>query len=81
MYKRQVETRRRYPDKRYTTHCPNAGCREPLMPYMRYCPWCRGKVRKAWKIAGSRDNCSSCGWGIASEFWDYCAWCSKPVDK
>lgn len=77
----EVETRRRFPDKRYTTRCPNAGCREPLMPYMRYCPWCRGKVRKAWKIAGSRDNCSSCGWGIASEFWDYCAWCSKPVDK
>ena len=77
----EVETRRRYTDKRYTTRCPNAGCREPLMPYMRYCPWCRGKVRKPWKIAGSRDKCSSCGWGVVSEFWDYCAWCSEPVDK
>jgi serine/threonine-protein kinase len=77
----EVETSRRFTDKRYTARCPNRHCREPLMPYMRYCPWCRGKVKKAWKIAASRHKCSSCGWGVVPEFWDYCAWCSTPVDK
>ena len=77
----EVETRRRFSDKRYTAKCPNRGCREPLMPYMRYCPWCRGKVKKSWKIAGSRHKCSSCGWGIVPEYWDYCPWCSTPVEK
>ena len=77
----EVETRRRFSDKRYTAKCPNRGCREPLMPYMRYCPWCRGKVKKPWKIAGSRHKCSSCGWGVVTEYWDYCPWCSASVEK
>ena len=77
----EVETHRRFPDKRYTAKCPNRGCGEPLMPYMRYCPWCRSKVRQPWRIAGSRHKCSSCGWGIVPEYWDYCAWCSKPIEK
>ena len=77
----ELETNRRYPDKRYSARCANAKCREPLMPFMRYCPWCRSKVRKPWKIEGSRDRCHSCKWGIAREFWDYCAWCAEPVDK
>lgn len=43
------ETTRHYSDKRYTTRCSNARCRGPLMPFMRYCPWCRMKVRRPWK--------------------------------
>lgn len=77
----ELETTRRYPDKRYSARCSNSQCREPLMPFMRYCPWCRSKVRKPWKIEHSRHRCHSCGWGVAREFWDYCAWCAKPVDK
>ena len=77
----EVETHRRFPDKRYTAKCPNRSCGEPLMPYMRYCPWCHSKVRKPWRIAGSRHKCASCGWGVVPEFWDYCAWCSKPIQK
>jgi len=77
----EVETNRRFSDKRYVAKCTNPKCREPLMPFMRYCPWCRTKVRKRWKIEGSKHKCSSCGWGVVSEFWDYCAWCSEPVEK
>lgn len=77
----ELETNRRYSDKRYSTRCANKKCREPLMPFMRYCPWCRSKVKKPWKIPGSRRKCSSCEWGIVEEFWDYCAWCAEPVDK
>ena len=61
------ETTRRYPDKRYVTRCSNKRCRGELMPFMRYCPWCRMKVRRAWKLAGSRHSCKACGWGIAQD--------------
>jgi serine/threonine-protein kinase len=77
----EVETSRRFPDKRYSTRCASQSCREPLMPFMRYCPWCRVKVRKPWKIPGSKHKCPSCEWGVVTEFWNYCAWCSEPVEK
>lgn len=73
------ETTRRYPDKRYTAKCANRKCRGPLIPFMRYCPWCRTKVKKPWKLEGSRHRCKACKWGIALEFWNYCAWCREPV--
>ncbi len=75
------ETSRRYRDKRYTARCANRRCRGPLMPFMRYCPWCRAKVHKPWKIPGSRQSCRACSWGIAREFWNYCAWCREPVRR
>jgi len=75
------ETTRRYPDKHYQAQCSNTRCRGPLMPFMRYCPWCRTKVRRPWKIAGSRHSCKACHWGIAKEFWNYCAWCREPVRR
>jgi serine/threonine-protein kinase len=73
------ETSRRYPDKRYTAKCGNSRCRGPLIPFMRYCPWCRTKVKKPWKLKGSRHSCKACKWGIAKEFWNFCAWCREPV--
>jgi eukaryotic-like serine/threonine-protein kinase len=75
------ETSRRYPDKRYTSRCSSSRCRGPLMPFMRYCPWCRTKVKKPWKLPGSRHRCKACKWGIAKEFWNYCAWCREPVRR
>ncbi len=73
------ETSRTYPDKRYTAKCESARCRGPLMPFMRYCPWCRKKVRRVWKLKGSRHSCRSCNWGIARDYWKFCAWCREPV--
>ena len=75
------ETSRRYPDKRYTAKCANERCRGPLMPFMRYCPHCRSKVRRPWKLKGSRHSCKACNWGIAHEFWNFCAWCREPVRR
>ncbi|MGI9272654.1 MAG: protein kinase domain-containing protein [Woeseiaceae bacterium] len=75
------ETTRVYPDKRYKSRCSNSRCKGWLMPFMRYCPWCRTKVRKPWKIPGNKDNCKACKWGIAREFWNYCAWCREPVRR
>jgi serine/threonine-protein kinase len=75
------ETSRRYPDKRYTARCSSSRCRGPMMPFMRYCPWCRTKVKKPWKMPGSRHTCKACKWGIAKEFWNFCAWCREPVRR
>ncbi len=75
------ETTRSYPDKRYIARCSNSRCRGQLMPFMRYCPWCRSKVKRPWKLAGSKSKCRSCKSGIASEFWNYCAWCREPVRR
>jgi serine/threonine protein kinase len=75
------ETSRRYPDKRYTSRCSSRRCRGQLMPFMRYCPWCRTKVKKPWKLPGSRHTCKACKWGIAKEFWNFCAWCREPVRR
>ena len=73
------EASRHYPDKRYSARCANQRCRGQLMPFMRYCPWCRTKVRRPWKLPGSKHSCKACKWGIAHEFWNYCAWCREPV--
>jgi len=73
------ENTRHYPDKRYTARCANERCHGPLMPFMRYCPHCRSKVRRPWKLKGSRHSCHACNWGIAREFWNYCPWCREKV--
>ena len=76
----EEESTRHYPDKRYTAKCANERCKGPLMPFMRYCPHCRAKVRKPWKIKGSRHSCRACNWGIVRDYWNYCAWCREPVN-
>jgi len=75
------ETNRFYSDKRYTAKCANRRCRKPMMPFMRYCPWCRTKVRKPWRFAMNKNTCHACRWGVAAEFWNFCAWCREPVRR
>ncbi|MDH3691782.1 MAG: serine/threonine-protein kinase [Gammaproteobacteria bacterium] len=77
-----VATTREYSDRRYSARCANSGCsRKVLMPFMRYCPWCRSKVKRKWKLPESKDKCPSCGWGVVKEFWGFCPWCSKTLSK
>jgi serine/threonine-protein kinase len=69
---------RQYTDVRYAARCDNQRCkRKQLMPFMRYCPWCRRRVRRKWKLPDSKHKCSRCGWGILPDFWSYCPWCNK----
>lgn len=78
----ELSTRRQYSDTRYEQKCGNQDCsRQSLMPFMRYCPWCRRKARHKWRIANCNDRCGSCGWGVAAEFWSCCPWCGKSVGK
>lgn len=69
---------RAYSDKRYSARCTAAGCtRRTLMPFMRYCPWCRAKVLRKWSFEGAEGRCKGCGWGVVSGFWEWCPWCAK----
>ena len=74
---RTVSTRA-YSDRAYTERCRGPGCsRKQMAPFMRYCPWCRTKSRKAWKIPGSKHSCGRCGWGVLPDDWSFCPWCAK----
>lgn len=76
------ESRRRYSDARYTTSCTSRRCTGGLlMPFMRYCPWCRLKVRQRWAIEGSKCRCKRCGWGVLPEYWDICPWCADNLPR
>jgi hypothetical protein len=69
-------------DRRYTHRCDNPRCgRKQLMPFMRYCPWCRRRVRRKWAIEGSQEKCQRCGWGVVSSFWSYCPWCTTKLER
>ncbi len=74
-----VSANRHYSDAQYQARCSSPGCSPGLlMPFMRYCPWCRRKVRRKWKLPDDgRERCPSCGWGVVKSFWDYCPWCGK----
>lgn len=78
----EVTTSREFSDKRYRYRCSNASCgRKVLMPFMRYCPWCRRKVRRKWKLPGTRDHCQGCGSDVYASFWDFCPWCTKSLRR
>jgi hypothetical protein len=70
---------RSYTDVRYQARCHKANCKGDLMPFMRYCPWCRAKVRKKWRIPKVNEKCSHCGWGVLREYWEDCPWCGKKL--
>jgi hypothetical protein len=76
----EVATNRHFADRRYESRCTNARCRGELMPYMRYCPWCRAKVKRKWKLPRGASLCPSCRWGIDRDYWHHCPWCSKALE-
>jgi serine/threonine-protein kinase len=71
----------RYDDKRYVRRCGNQRCGGWLMPFSRYCPWCRAKVTHAWKLEGEAGRCPRCAWGVLPEFWDHCPWCARNLRR
>jgi hypothetical protein len=51
------------------------------MPFMRYCPWCRVKTKKKWRVARLNERCPACGWSVVGEFWDFCPWCGRKLAR
>jgi serine/threonine-protein kinase len=79
--RREVSTRH-YSDRRYVARCTSPRCeRRELMPHMRYCPWCRAKVRQRWRIPDVKEHCPACGGGVVRAYWSHCPWCVKPLGR
>jgi len=74
----EKEGNRQYSDIRYVSNC-DCSSRAPLMPFMKYCPWCRKKIRRGWQISGNKQRCKGCGNGVLTKFWGYCPWCRHKV--
>lgn len=55
--------------------CTRKDCLTPLRPFMRYCPGCKRKVGRPWRIGGL-PQCGRCRWAIVPR-WRFCAWCGK----
>ena len=71
---------RTYTDRRYAARCTSARCtRKVLIPFSRYCPWCRTKVRRRWKIPGVGGQCRRCGSSVVAGFWSHCAFCGSAL--
>ena len=73
---------RAYADNAYTGRCGNSACSKGVVaPFMRYCPWCRHKVKRRWKLEAVKTRCSGCDWPILPEHWVACPWCSRKIRK
>lgn len=55
--------------------CPANGCGAPIHRFMRYCPSCKRKQTRPWKVVGM-PPCTRCRWPVAPR-WRFCAWCGK----
>jgi len=64
-------------DPRAERKCTRSGCEGQVRRFMRYCPLCKQKVRRAWTDAELPDRCPKCRWAVSREFWRHCPWCGR----
>jgi serine/threonine-protein kinase len=57
--------------------CPARGCEGQLRPFMRYCPLCKRKTRRAWSHPDLPDRCPRCRWPTSHAFMRFCPWCGR----
>ncbi len=70
---------RRYSDRRYSTACRS--CRGKLIPFSRYCPWCRVRVAARWPLVKTARRCTKCEQLVLPGFWAHCPWCGAAVSE
>ncbi len=71
-----------YDDARYERRCKNPRCTGGwLMPFMKYCPWCRRKIERPWSFVGGTGKCPRCRSSVLPDFWDYCPWCARNLRR
>ncbi len=66
-------------DPHATRACRRKGCSGQLRPFMRYCPMCKTKVKRAWSEP-DMPPCPRCRWASAPR-WRFCAWCGRKDNK
>jgi len=64
-------------DPRAERRCARRGCPGELRPFMRYCPVCKQKPRRAWSHPELADRCPRCRWPVSRDFWHFCPWCGR----
>ncbi len=62
-------------DPHYGGRCSRCG-EVRLLPHMQRCPWCNAR-RRPWRSRRLLDRCSHCSTSVASDYWDFCAWCGR----
>ncbi len=67
------QSTRRYTDRRYVSGCSSCGGK--LIPFSRYCPWCRVRVRQRWPLVKNARRCTRCEQPVLPGFWEHCPWC------
>ncbi len=77
----QGNGRRPLADARAQRRCARRGCFGELRPWMRYCPMCKQKPRRAWTDPELPDRCPRCRWSVSREFWRFCPWCGRREPK
>lgn len=55
--------------------CTRPNCGAPIQRFMHYCPGCKAKVDRPWKVEGLR-ACARCRWPVVSR-WRFCGWCGR----
>lgn len=64
---------RRYTDRRYASACSSCGGK--LIPFSRYCPWCRVRIKQRWPLVKKARRCTRCEQPVLPGFWAHCPWC------
>ena len=68
---------RSYSDRAYSHKC--GSCKGRLLPFSRYCPWCRARVRRRWSLGEHARPCRRCDQPVSADFWSACPWCGTSV--
>ena len=64
-------------DPAATRRCSKRGCAGQLRPFMRCCPLCKQKPRRAWSHPDLPHRCPRCRWPTSHEFMRFCPWCGR----
>lgn len=55
--------------------CKRSGCGAPIDRFMHYCPGCKDRVTRAWRVEGLK-GCERCDWPMVPR-WRFCGWCGR----
>ncbi len=64
-------------DAQATRDCAARGCDGQLRDFMRYCPRCKRKPKRAWSHPELPDRCPRCRWPTSRDFLRFCPWCGR----
>jgi serine/threonine-protein kinase len=55
--------------------CKKKGCGAPIDRFMHYCPGCKDRVTRPWRVEGLH-GCPRCDWPMVPR-WRFCGWCGR----